>query len=103
MHDRGSIKWTSMMIPEHVKMLQEIRERQNYKQKPVISDYQKEEINIHLQMAIHNDLTIELEYFKDHDYHKIKGKLLSVDVLNQYVNIEDEYIPLDNLTGTWID
>ncbi len=69
----------------------------------MISDFQKEEMNLALQIALKDDLTIELEYFKNHDHHKIKGKLLGVDVLNQYVKIEDDLLPLDSLTGAWID
>ncbi|GAQ18532.1 YolD-like protein [Oceanobacillus picturae] len=102
-NDRGTIKWTSLMMPEHVEILKEIHEQQEWKEKPFISEFQKEEINLALQLALKDDLTIELEYFKNHDYHKVKGKLLSVDVLNQYVKIDGDYLPLDSLTGAWLD
>ncbi|MFD2628770.1 YolD-like family protein [Oceanobacillus kapialis] len=102
-NDRGTIKWTSMMMPEHIEILKQLNEQQDWKEKPIISDYQKEEMNLALQLALKDDLTIELEYFKNHDYHKIKGKLLGVDVLNQFVKIEDELLPLGSLTGAWID
>lgn len=102
-NDRGTIKWTSMMMPEHIEILKQINEQQEWKEKPMISEYQKEEINLALQLALKDDLTIELEYFKNHDHHKIKGNLLGVDVLNQFVTIEDQNLPLDSLTGAWID
>lgn len=54
-------------------------------------------------MALKDDLTIEIGYLKDHDYHKVKGKLLSVDPLLNYVKIEDTLIPLDSVTGAWIE
>lgn len=102
-NDRGTIKWTSMMMPEHIEILKEIHEQQEWKEKPMISEFQKEEVNLAMQLALKDDLTIDIEYYKNHDYHKIKGKLLGVDVLNQYVKIEDELLPLDSLTGAWID
>ena len=103
LNDRGTIKWTSMMMPEHIEILKQINEQQEWKEKPMISEFQKEEMNLALQLALKDDLTIELEFFRNHDYHKIKGKLLSVDVFNQFVRIEDQYLPLDSLTGAWID
>ncbi|EQB36303.1 hypothetical protein M948_14815 [Virgibacillus sp. CM-4] len=84
-------------------MLKEINDQQDWKEKPIISDFQKEKMNLALQLALKDDLTIELEYFKNHVYHKIKGKLLGVGVLNQFVTIDDQTLPLDSLTGAWID
>ncbi|WP_373892937.1 YolD-like family protein [Virgibacillus sp. CBA3643] len=103
MNDRGTIKWTSLMMPEQIQLLNEMWEQQDWKEKPDLDGQYIAEINLKIEMALENDLTIEIEYFKNHDYHKIKGKLLGVDVLNQFVQIEDEYLPLDSITGAWID
>ncbi|WP_449355708.1 YolD-like family protein [Virgibacillus natechei] len=103
MNDRGTIKWTSLMMPEQIQLLNETWEQQDWKEKPDLDGQYIAEINLKIEMALENDLTIEIEYFKNHDYHKIKGKLLGVDVLNQFVQIEDEYLPLDSITGAWID
>ncbi|MDY0395458.1 YolD-like family protein [Virgibacillus halophilus] len=56
------------------------------------------EININLQHALEYDLPIEVKYFKNNDHHKIKGHLLSVDPLNNILNINEEYLPLDSVT-----
>lgn len=32
-NDRGAIKWTAMMVPEHVELLNQLKEKQNRKQK----------------------------------------------------------------------
>lgn len=92
-----------MMMPEQKQLLDEMWEKQEWKEKPILSDFQIEEINILLQLALKDDLTIEIEYFHNHDFNKISGKLLGVDVLNQFVSIEEKNIPLDNITGAWID
>ena len=34
--DRGSIKWTAMMLPEHVGLLRELESRQNKVKRPVL-------------------------------------------------------------------
>lgn len=102
-NDRGTIKWTSLMLPEHVEALKKLHEEEDWKDKPIIDEHLIEEINLILQLALKDDLTIEVEYFKDHDYHKIKGKLLAVDPLLNYVRFEDDEIPLDSITGARID
>lgn len=102
-NDRGTIKWTSMMLPEHANMLKEMWSQKEWKEKPMLDEQLITEMNLKLQFALKDDLTIEIEYFKDHDYHKIKGKLLGVNPLLNYIKIEDMELPLDAITGVWID
>lgn len=102
-NDRGTIKWTSIMMPEHQKMLNKMWNQKEWKEKPMLDEQLITEINMKLQLAVANDLTIEIEYFKDHDYHKVKGKLLGVDPLLNYVRLEDVEIPLDCITGALIE
>lgn len=102
-NDRGTIKWTSMMMPEHQNMLKEMWSQKEWKEKPMLDEHLINEINLTLQEALANDLTIEIEYFKNHDYHKMKGRLLGVNPLLNYVRINDKEIPLDSITGAWIN
>ncbi|MBR3118957.1 MULTISPECIES: YolD-like family protein [Oceanobacillus] len=88
-HDRGSKKWTALMLPEHIEMLKALQIEYNYKEKPILDEQQVEENAIKLQLAIHDNLTIEVKYYKMHDYHKVKGKLLSV-ALNDCIVFDNE-------------
>ncbi len=103
MNDRGTKKWTSLMLPEHVKALKEMWAQDDWKEKPMLDEQMIVEMNLKLQLALQNDLTVEVEYFKDHDYHKVRGKLLGVDPLLNYLRLEDLEIPLDSLVSVWID
>lgn len=103
MEDRGTKKWTSIMLPEHQRALQEMWEQQEWKEKPILDEQQMVDINLKLQLALHNDLTVEIEYFKDHVYHKVRDKLLAVDPLNNYLRLEGMELPLDAIVGVWID
>lgn len=102
-NDRGTIKWTTMMLPEHANLLREMWSQKEWKEKPILDEQLVNEINLKLQLALKDDLTIEIEYFKDHDYQKTKGKLLGVDPLLNYVRMDDVEIPLDSVTGARID
>lgn len=78
-NDRGTIKWPSSMLPEHVEMLKQLREEESYKQKPLIDEQLMEENEIKLQLAIHNNSSVRIKYFHNHDFHTVKGKLRSVN------------------------
>ncbi|WP_068672264.1 YolD-like family protein [Oceanobacillus sp. Castelsardo] len=88
-NDRGTIKWTSIMMPEQIKMLNDYWKTTEYKQKPVLDEQELEEIGMKLQMAIHNDLTVEVKYFSDHDYKLIKGKLKKIDAVGNFLQFDD--------------
>ncbi|GGN62938.1 MULTISPECIES: YolD-like family protein [Oceanobacillus] len=103
MKDRGNIKWTSIMLPEHANLLKEMWARDEWNEKPILDEQLVMEINLKLQLALHNELTVEVEYFKNHDYHKVRDKLLAVDPLNNYLRLEGMELPLDAIVGVWID
>jgi len=88
-NDRGTKKWTSIMLPEQIKLLNDYWESTEYKQKPILDEQEIEEIGIKLQMAIHNDLTVEVKYFADHDYKLIKGKLRKIDSVDKTLQFDD--------------
>ncbi|WP_186318725.1 YolD-like family protein, partial [Bacillus licheniformis] len=44
--DRGSIKWTAMMLPEHVSLLRELESRQNKVKRPVLDLSQIEDMEM---------------------------------------------------------
>ncbi|WP_174612973.1 YolD-like family protein [Virgibacillus ihumii] len=81
-NDRGSKKWigSTMMIPEHVQMLREIFAEMEFKKKPLIDEQQREEIDMKLQCAIHNDLPVEIVYFAEHDFAVTKGKISEINM-----------------------
>ncbi|WP_330948912.1 YolD-like family protein [Virgibacillus sp. MG-45] len=60
------------MLPEHVQALNKLFEEQDHKQKPILDDQQFIEIDAKLRQAKKNNITVEIEYFADHDYHRVK-------------------------------
>jgi hypothetical protein len=86
-NDRGIKKWTSIMLPEHVEALKTVFDELDQKEKPILDDQQKAEIDYKLQLALNNDLTVAVDYFNNHDSYKIQGKLVSVG----------GYLKLDNM------
>lgn len=96
-NDRGTMKWTSIMMPEHIEMLNRMWEEQEHKEMPELDEQQIAENNLLLQEALENDLEIRIKHFADHDYKNVVGYLMHIDVLNKRLFINDEEIKLDNI------
>ncbi|WP_040954083.1 YolD-like family protein [Virgibacillus sp. SK37] len=84
-NDRGNIKWTSIMMPEHINLLKQMWEEKDHKKKPILDEQQVNEISLKLQLAISNDLNVSIDYYKQHDFHKINGKLIKIDLMRKYL------------------
>lgn len=93
-NDRGTKKWTAMMMPEHIKMINDLWAEDDKKEKPILDEQQKVEIDMKLQLAIKDDLTVEVEYYTDYACHTEKGKLLLVDSLNRRLHFDDKEIEI---------
>ena len=94
--DRGTKKWTSIMLPEHVKALRELNEELNRLQKPILDEQQVWENKVKLQMALHNDLTVKLKVYNDGHFDDIKGKILLMDSVSKSVRLDiDESIEIE--------
>ncbi|WP_176449287.1 YolD-like family protein [Lentibacillus sp. CBA3610] len=107
-NDRGTKKWTAMMMPEHEEMLQQMWREQEYKKKPILDEQKQFELNTKLQLALQNDLTVEVEYYDygAHDFQKIKGKLLLADTLTNALKFDNEEnlsVPLEDVMEVVID
>ncbi|MFP7493848.1 YolD-like family protein [Terribacillus saccharophilus] len=48
-NDRGKIKWTSLMLPEHVDMLQRMGKQIGIAQPPILDEQQQEELEQKMQ------------------------------------------------------
>ncbi|WP_082232624.1 YolD-like family protein [Halobacillus massiliensis] len=66
--DRGSIKWTSLMLPEHVEMIKKIWKEDERVEKGLLDEQKAAEIDFLLQRALHDDLTVELRVHNGFGY-----------------------------------
>src|SRR5690625_3733077 len=97
LRDRGTKKWTSIMLPEHATWLEQIWTESEHKDKPTLDEQQLMENEMLRQGAIQNDLEIEVTYFKDHDFHTAKGEVLFIQTQNRYLRLDDMKISLDDI------
>lgn len=62
--DRGKIKWTSMMLPEHVSLLREWAEEDSYETRNELDEQKIEEINHTIAEAMEYGANVRISYYK---------------------------------------
>ncbi|EIT84972.1 hypothetical protein A374_13035 [Fictibacillus macauensis ZFHKF-1] len=106
--DRGAIKWTSLMLPEHVKQLRELDWNQSKKVKPELDEQQLELIEETICEAMEKNSDLCFTYFQKDNFHLIIGKVHIVDTYKRELRIVDFHddvhrIKLDDLIDVKIN
>jgi hypothetical protein len=89
--DRGRIKWTSMMLPEHVKLLRDWVKEDHYEGRREMDEQQLELLNETLAEAIEFDRFVTITHYRYHNYEIVIGKIHYWDELTQKLHIVDRF------------
>src|SRR5690625_7238723 len=82
-HDRGTMKWVSLMLPEHVEMLKKAFVER--KEKPILDEQKMIEIDRILKYAFENQLPLKMTYFENGNFSVSRGKLAKIDQQRGYI------------------
>ena len=96
-NDRGTMKWTSLMLPEHVEALRVIWDDQDQKTMPDLDDQQIAENNMKLQLALEYDKKIKIKYYEKNDHVNVEGYLLGTDMVNGVILPEEKEIMFNRI------
>ncbi|MGJ7921261.1 YolD-like family protein [Neobacillus sp. LXY-4] len=89
--DRGRIKWTSMMLPEHVKMLRDWVKEDTYEYKKQLDEQQLEQMNETISGAMEFDQLVTISHYHSHNYEIVVGKIHYWDALGGKLHIVDRF------------
>lgn len=101
--DRGNIKWTSMMLPEHVKLLRDWSEADHYQEKRELDEQQLEQFNEIICMAMEEHAELVFTYYQEHFHHKCSGYVHYIDPIQHTLRIVNEQsdnhiqLPFENI------
>lgn len=88
--DRGSIKWVSLMLPEHVKMLRDWKnDAQNDWKAPLLDEHRLEEMNMLMYEAITHDLSLTFTLANASCPETVTGKIQWIHEVNRNMKIQD--------------
>ncbi|HZW67996.1 MAG TPA: YolD-like family protein [Pseudogracilibacillus sp.] len=86
--DRGTMKWVSLMLPEHVELLKEVFvERQD---KPTLDEQKMTEIDQTVKYAIKHHTPLEMTYFYNGRFEKIVSRLEKIDQWRGFILLKNE-------------
>ncbi|WP_026571546.1 MULTISPECIES: YolD-like family protein [Sediminibacillus] len=71
--DRGTIKWTSLMLPEHVEMLNQWYESEKDVEKPILSSDKLEEMQRTIMQAIEYKQKVSLYFYEAQRIEMLEG------------------------------
>ncbi|MFA1819552.1 YolD-like family protein [Virgibacillus oceani] len=73
------------------------------KEKPVLDEQQSEENVMKLQLAIHDGLTVEVQHYKERDFHIARGKLKSIVAGDCIIFDDGERIKFSEVINVFVD
>lgn len=98
--DRGNIKWTSLMLVEHRKKLEKLKESEKNKDRPDLDQQIYEVFNYKIREAVEKNIEVKITYYKDNDYQEINTYIKNFDSNQKRLLLTDKRvrrIPFQNI------
>lgn len=95
--DRGTIKWTAMMLPEHVEQIREMWDHDTIIPKPTIDEQTLELFNNSIQFAFTEHKLIKITSYEKGYYLNTIGYVKKIDTHTCKLTIctlEDDLVPI---------
>lgn len=102
--DRGKIKWTAMMLPEHVKELRKWQEDADKVKRPELDEFDLQTMQEEVTRALSSGLETRITTWLDGQLHYHRGVIQEIST--QYVSYEDPYgkhrVPIHEMVAVMI-
>lgn len=89
--DRGRIKWTAMMLPEHVKLLRDWAHEDTFEHPKEIDDQKLEEMNSVLAAAMEDHRSVIITHYRNRKYELVMGQIHYWEEFAQKLHIVDHF------------
>lgn len=104
LRDRGTIKWTSMMLPEHLTQLKQDLIDVSKIEKPSLDDQQIEEMDILVSEALEFNKELKFKLFNNGFVENVNGRVHYINFEQHRLHVKDQndntiYINMNNIIG----
>ena len=89
LRDRGTIKWTAMMLPEHVQSIKDALEEAKKIKMPILEEDKIHEMELLLLEGIEYNLLLHYDIFKNGTIYRLTGQTTYIDHLKRELRILD--------------
>ncbi|MGP4107138.1 YolD-like family protein [Virgibacillus sp. L01] len=86
--DRGTIKWASLMLPEHVKLLQDMWQDDYRMTKPVLDSQEIEMLNAQILEAFELGSTVSVSIYSDGTVFDHIGVIIKLDSQTNHIILQ---------------
>lgn len=95
--DRGNIKWTSLMLVEHRKKLEELKESENNKKRLELDDQLYELFDYKIKLALKENIEVKITYYKNNSYENIQAYIKGFNKQNKTLILNNNEISLKDI------
>ncbi|VEF47879.1 YolD-like protein [Bacillus freudenreichii] len=88
--DRGRIKWNSLMLPEHVKMLREWAEEETWMEQKQLDEQKLEMLDETAAEAMELGKAVSITYFEANRFAQLTGTIHYFDDLQKEFRVIDQ-------------
>jgi hypothetical protein len=96
--DSGTKKWTTLMLPEHHQMLEEMEMDAGMVEKPLLDEYEWEEIDRQIGSSLETNKPIILKVFKRGNVKYCGGIVVKVDPIHKRIEIKTRNNRLEKIS-----
>lgn len=97
--DRGNIKWTAMMLPEHLEELRKWQAEDDLVKRPVLSEWDLMEIQEEIDLALRRKCEVEVQTWRDGVIHKLAGVIDDLDVTGKRIRVADGWVDVSEVVA----
>lgn len=90
LNDRGNIKWTSMMLPEHLVEIKKWKQEQFHDKKRDLTEWEIEEIEQTIQRAFKLRKLVKLTLWEHNKPHNLVGLVTGADVYKKELLLDTD-------------
>jgi len=88
--DRGNIKWSGLMIPEHLVEIRKWKQEQFHEKKRELTDWEFEEIEQIIQQSYRTQDLVKLTLWNHNKLHDVVGVITGVDTIRKELLLETD-------------
>jgi hypothetical protein len=90
LRDRGSKKWQGFFLPEHVKILKDLKNDYYKVPRPELDESQIEEMEKLILESLENQILLEITTWKNGFFTSRVATVTKIDSINKKIQIQDE-------------
>lgn len=89
--DRGNIKWTAMMLPEHVAELRNWMGEDELTERPILNEWDLQLFQEEIEIAYKSKSSIRLTYWREGYLKRDYGTIISIDMSSRSLMLDDPF------------